>query len=113
MQQIVDLQDDPAFLDLDVAMLSIAFDSTEVLADAVKEYGTKVPLLTDTDEQVSLAYNVLQWAVASGEPGHTFVLVNTDGTIAWIRDYGAPENGGIMYVPVGEITRQIETHLGG
>jgi hypothetical protein len=49
----------------------------------------------------------------SGEPGHTFVLVNTDGTIAWIRDYGAPENGGIMYVPVGEITRQIETHLGG
>jgi hypothetical protein len=54
---------------------------------------------------------VLKWAVASGEPGHTFVLVDIDGTITWIRDYGAPENGGVMYVPVDELTQQVKNQL--
>jgi peroxiredoxin len=113
MQQIVDLQGHPEFRDLDVAFLSIAFDSSEILAEGAKEYGTTIPLLTDIDRQVSATYGVLKWAVATGEPGHTFVLVNEDGTIAWIRDYGAPENGGTMYVPVEELTQQIAAHLGG
>jgi peroxiredoxin len=113
MQQIVDLQNYSEFQDLDVAFLSIAFDSSEVLAEGAKEYGIQVPLLTDTDRYVSASYGVLQWAVASGEPGHTFVLVDKEGTIAWIRDYGAPENGGVMYVPVDELTQQVRTQLTG
>ena len=56
------------------------------------------------------AYDVLQWAVGTGEPGQTFVLVNADGRVAWIRDYGAPQNGGVMYVPVEDLTRQIRQH---
>ena len=59
------------------------------MAEAVKEYGKKSPVLTDADEQ----FSAVQWDVASEEPGHTFVLVNTDVTIVWIRDYGALENG--------------------
>ncbi len=111
MQQIVDLQNDPAFQALDVALISIAFDSPEELALGAQEYGITVPLLTDTDHLVSEVYDVLQWAVATGEPGHTFVLVNKDGTVGWIRDYGAPQNGGVMYVPVQDITRQVKAHL--
>jgi len=53
----------------------------------------------------------MQWAVGSGEPGHTFVLVDEAGAIAWIRDYGAPENGGLMYVPVEELTQHIQAAL--
>jgi peroxiredoxin len=111
MQQIVDLQNYPQFQDLDVAFLSIAFDSPEVLAEGAEEIGIKIPLLTDMDRTISASYGVLQWAVATGEPGHTFVLVDKDGTIAWIRDYGAPENGGVMYVPVEELVMEIKTHL--
>jgi peroxiredoxin len=113
MQQIVDLQNSPEFQDLDVAFLSIAFDSPEVLAEGAKEIGTRIPLLTDVDRTVSASYGVLQWAVATGEPGHTFVLVDKDGTIAWIRDYGAPENGGVMYVPVDELTQEVKSHIDG
>ncbi len=112
MQQIVDLQTNPAFQALDVAFLSIAFDSPAELSAGAVEYGiVGVPLLTDVDQQVSEAYDVLQWAVRTGEPGHTFVLVDADGNVAWIQDYGAPENGGVMYVPVPDLVSQIETHL--
>jgi hypothetical protein len=49
----------------------------------------------------------------SGEPGHTFVLVGIDGEIAWIRDYGAPQNGELMYVPVDQLVQEIGLALGG
>jgi peroxiredoxin len=111
MQQIVDLQDDPEFQSLDVAFVSIAFDSPEVLRQAGQEFGTTIPLLSDQDHKVSEAYGVLQWAVATGEPGHTFVLVDEAGEVVWIQDYGAPENRGVMYVPVEELVNEIRTHL--
>jgi len=112
MQQIVDLQEDPEFQTLGVAFISIAADSLSELTEVGQQYETTIPLLSDRDKEVSDTYDVLQWAVATGEPGHTFVLVNTDGAVAWIRDYGAPQNGGVMYVPVDELTRQIRTSLG-
>ena len=112
LQQIVDLQNDPGFQALDVAILSFAFDDQSQQAAAQAEYGIKnVPMLVDADHSVSEAYGVLQWAVGTGEPGHTFILVDADGNIAWIRDYGAPENGGLMYVPVDELSQQISNHL--
>ncbi len=54
---------------------------------------------------------MLRWAVGTGEPGHTFVLVDEEGEVDWIRDYGAPENGGVMYVPVAELVEKIQSHL--
>jgi len=104
----VDLQNDPA---LGVAILSISFDPAEQQQGVKEEYGITVPMLVDADHAVSEAYDVLQWAVASGEPGHTFILVGADDTIKWVRDYGAPQNGGLMYVPVDELVEQIEANL--
>ncbi|MBN1965657.1 MAG: redoxin domain-containing protein [Anaerolineae bacterium] len=113
MEQIVDLQNDAGFQALGVPLVSIAFDSLDQLAGGAAEYGiTAVPLLSDGDHAVSEAYGVLQWAVASGEPGHTFVLVDGDGQIAWLQDYGAPENRGVMYVEVDELTQEVGGALG-
>jgi peroxiredoxin len=89
----------------------VAFDNQNEQAASKIENGITVPMLVDADHSVSKAYEVLQWAVGTGEPGHTFILVDVDGKIAWIRDYGAPENGGVMYVPVEELTTQIGQHL--
>jgi hypothetical protein len=52
-------------------------------------------------------HGVLQWAMPSGEPGHTFVLIGKDGKVKWIRDCGAPDNGGRMYVPPNELVTEI------
>lgn len=112
MDQIVDLENDSEFTDLDVELVSIAFDSPEVLAAAGAEYGVgPTPLLTDPEGSVSEAYDVLQWAVGTGEPGHTFVLVDRDGEIVWIQDYGAPENRGVMYVEPLEIATEVAQAL--
>ena len=48
----------------------------------------------------------MQWAVG-GEPGHTFVLVDESGVVAWRQDYGAMEYGGFMYVLPHEVLRQV------
>jgi len=69
------------------------------------------PMLIDADHNVSVAYEVLQWAVGTGEPGHTFILVDAVGKIAWIQDYGHPDNRGVMYVPVEELTYEVGRHL--
>jgi peroxiredoxin len=96
---------------MDITILSIAFDPPSEQAASKLEYGIAVPMLVDLDHSVSETYNVLQWAVGTGEPGHTFILVDADGKIAWIQDYGAPENGGLMYVPVDELTSKMADHL--
>jgi len=111
LQQIVDLQNDPAWQALDVAILSIAFDPADQQAASKQEYGINAAMAIDADHAVSAAYDVLRWAVATGEPGHTFILVDAGGSIAWIRDYGAPENGGTMYVPVDELVQQVNDAL--
>lgn len=115
MQQIVDLQNNSQFQALDVQLVSIARDSTGVLAEEARRLGiTEVPLLSDPTLEVSQAYNVLQWAIENGEPSHTFVLVDKKGEIVWIKDYGAPDNPNrTMYVPVSEIVQFVEENLDG
>ncbi len=114
MQQVVDLQNDPDYQALGVPVLSIAFDSADEQAPEADKLGiNSVPMLSDADHTVSQAYDVLQWAIASGEPGHTFILVDAEGRIAWIQDYGAPDNPArTMYVPIEELTRNVAQAIG-
>jgi len=109
----VDLQSDSEFQDLDVAFVSIAFDSAEEQAGSIAEYNiTDVPMLVDTDQSVSKTYDVLKWAVGTGEPGHTFILVDAEGKIVWIRDYGSPKlDNPVMYVPPLDLVEQISESL--
>jgi alkyl hydroperoxide reductase subunit AhpC len=108
----VDLENDPEWIALDVAFVSIAFDPADVQEAARTEFGIgDTPMLVDADGAVSADYDVLQWAVATGEPGHTFVLVDADGEVAWIRDYGVLESS--MYVPTTELVEQVSEALSG
>lgn len=111
----MDLQTDPVFQSLDVALVSIAFDSADEQRVAIDEYGIAgVPMLVDSQHTVSEAYDVLKWAVGTGEPGHTFILVDADGKIAWIGDYGSPKLANpVMYVPPADLVDEIEDGLYG
>jgi peroxiredoxin len=114
MQQIVDLQNSPEYQALNVQVVSIARDSVAEMAPESRALGiTDVPVLSDPDLKVSEEYDVLQWAIENGEPSHTFVLVDSDGKIVWIKDYGAPDNPNrTMYVPVDELVQFTQANLG-
>jgi hypothetical protein len=47
----------------------------------------------------------------TGEPSQTFVLVDEVGRIAWVKDYGAPEHRGVMWVDPNELVAELEPHL--
>ena len=110
--QVVDLQKNRDFQSLGVELLSIARDPVDAWREEGRELGIRNfdTVLTDTENKVATSYGVMRWAVG-GEPGHTFVLVDESGEIAWLQDYGAMENGGVMYVLPHEIIRQVSDTL--
>jgi len=113
MQQVVDLQNSADFKKLGVETISIARDPAEEQAPAARELGITVPMLVDANGNVSSAYDVLKYALPNGEPGHTFVLVDAEGNIVWVKDYGAPDNPDrTMYVEINELYREVKNALG-
>src|SRR2546427_8805337 len=113
MQQVVDLQKSTEFQALGVEVLSISPDSVQAWAKEDSSMGIHIPTLSDGGNRVATAYGVMRWEMPSGEPGHTFVLVGLDGRVSWIRDYGAPEHGGVMYVLPKDLIAQLDAHLPG
>ena len=111
MQQVVDLEGSPEFQGLGIALLSVTTNPAQDLAAAQQQWRVEAPLLSDQGARVSGSYGVLRWAMPSGAPGHTFVLVGMDGRVRWVQDYGAPENGGRMNVPVAELYRELKGKL--
>jgi peroxiredoxin len=113
MQQVVDLQRDKAFEDLGVQLIAISPDPVTVWKHEGGSLGVTVPMLSDPGNTVWLKYATPGWMMATNEPGHTFFLVGSDGKIAWLRDYGAPQHGGAMYVAPHEIVSQVQQALAG
>jgi peroxiredoxin len=111
MQQVVDLQDDQSFKNLDVELLAISPDNQGAWRKEGGALGVDVPMLSDPNDKVWLQYGTLDWTMPTGEPGHTFFLVGTDGKVVWFRDYGATEHGGVMYVKPVELVSQIRAAL--
>ena len=103
MDQVVDLEGSSQFQSLNIALLSIGTDAIEQLASAARQWGVRTPHLSDQGGRVTRRYGLSRWTMPSGEPMHTFVLVGKDGRVKWVNDYGAPENGGRMNVPVSEL----------
>lgn len=113
----MDLQESTKFESLGVELLSISPDHPDSWRDVQIEYGLETPLLSDTRNGTASRYGVMRWRVPpmapieTAEPGHTFVLVDERGRVAWVRDYGAQENGGLMYVPPDDLLPPIRRAL--
>lgn len=84
-------------------IVSITTDSTQTLRQKAADEGISMPVLSDTSLAASKAYTAnLYGMMGDGMDGHSFILVNKDGVIAWRADYGgAPAH--TMYVPVARL----------
>jgi peroxiredoxin Q/BCP len=112
MQQVVDLQSHKTFGGLDVELLAISPDPLDAWQEEGGSYGITVPMLSDPENAAWDRYGTSGWMMGS-EPGHAFFLVGGDGRVAWVRDYAAPEHGGLMYVPPDDIASQVHEALAG
>lgn len=73
--------------------------------------GITVPMLVD-DGTVTELYGADEFALANGEPSHTFALVDANGNLVWFKDYGAPDNPNrTMYVETDELIGFIQQEL--
>src|SRR6266508_1791204 len=113
MQQVVDLQRDKAFQNLGIQLLAISPDPVERVEARGRSIGHhRSHALGSGEHSVDEVRD--PWLDDShNEPGHTFFLVGGDGKIAWLRDYGAPEHGGAMYVAPKEVISQVQQALAG
>jgi len=111
MQQIVDLQNSSNFQATGAQLLSIAIDPASEQAKEALALGITIPMLVDNGSVTKL-YGADKFALANGEPSHTFALVDADGNLVWFKDYGAPDNPNrTMYVDVNELVTFINQAL--
>jgi peroxiredoxin len=113
LNQMTDLdQVNQQFTKLDIVAVSITGDSVSLLASWAQSSGPQdSKVLSDQNLAVSRAYGMLGPGVTmmpGSAPGHSFVLVNKEGIIAWRYDYG-PYN---MNVPNDEIIAAVTQALG-
>lgn len=106
----MDLQQSPEFEATGVRLISISPDAIEQWVSVAGSIELESPVLSDRGNLVAEEYGVMRWRVGN-EPGHTFVVVDAEGAVRAVRDYGAPENGGLMYVPVDEIIEFLRSDL--
>ena len=111
MQQVVDLQNSPDFQATGAQLISIATDPANQQAPEAQALGITIPMLVD-DGSVTKLYGADEFALANGEPSHTFALVDANGNLVWFKDYGAPNNPDrTMYVEVDELVEFIQQAL--
>jgi hypothetical protein len=67
--------------------------------------------LSDEGNEVAGRYDGHALAGGHRQPGQTFVLIDESETVTDVRDYGAPESGGIMYVVPDEFIRELRHQL--
>lgn len=108
-QQMRDLKGDGEKLAaMNVALITLAVDPPDLLRQtAERERVDDMLLLYDKDAQVSKRYQTTYVSMHPGErPGHTFILVDTEGKIVWRRDFRE------MHVPDQVILEAVAKALG-
>lgn len=94
-----------AFRAEDVTVLPIVMNSAAQIRTDMTANNVTTPFLIDTDGNVSRAYGTLGKGMHARLPGHSFVLIDANGTQKWYGEYPS------MYLAPQELLSQIRTHL--
>lgn len=93
------------------AMLSITTDPIDALKEKARNERLVTPVLSDPDLRVSRAYDANSYGMmGTSRDGHSFILLDRDGTILWRADYGgAPKY--TMYLPAKNLAADLRRAL--
>lgn len=104
LTQLGAIEKDRAFAKEGITVLPVVMNTRDqILADA-RRTGVESPFLLD-DGTVSKEYGTLGKGMHSDLPGHSFVLVDAQGTRRWYQDYPS------MWIAPKDLLAQVEKHL--
>lgn len=94
-------------------IVTITGDPREALRRKVALEKLTTPVLSDAGLAVSKAYQANQYGMmGNSADGHSFIVVDKDGRLAWRADYGgAPKY--TMYLPVPDLLADLRDGLAG
>lgn len=92
------------FANANITVLPIVMNTAEQIRADMARNGVKTPFLLD-DGTVSTAYGTIGKGMHAGLPGHSFVLIDAQGTQRWYGNYPS------MYLSSAELLEQVRTHL--
>ena len=69
-----------------IHLMSFTPDPPGILKQAAADYKITTPLISDSNDTISSAFNTLGLGMHATTPGHAFVLVYR-GKVRWYRDY--------------------------
>lgn len=108
--QIADIEDAwPQFEDAGIdAFLPVTTDPIDIHTRKMADDGLNSVAVSDTDLTVSKTYDTNSYGMMRGNTnGHSFILVDGEGTITWRADYGG-EPDYTMYLPIENILADLE-----
>ncbi len=97
-------KDKAAFAKADVTVLPIVMNTRDQIMRDMKTYNVTTPFLLD-DGTVSRAYGTIGRGMHEGLPGHSFVLIDKNGTQRWYGEYPS------MFLSPNDLLSQIRKHL--
>lgn len=104
LQQMGEIERDRAFADAGITVLPIVMNTAEQISADMATYGVTTPFLLD-DGTVSEQYGTLGTGMHEGLPGHSFVLVDADGTRRWSGNYPS------MWLAPDDLLEQVQANL--
>lgn len=106
LQQMAEIEKDPAFAEAGITVLPIVMNTAEQISADMATYGVTTPFLLD-DGTVSEEYGTLGTGMHEGLPGHSFVLVDADGQRAWSGNYPS------MWLAPQDLLKEVQARLPG
>jgi peroxiredoxin len=68
-----------------IQLVSITPDAPRELRQAIGQYGIRSPMISDSDSDMSQAFNTLGLGMHGDTPGHAFALIDR-GKVRWYHD---------------------------
>jgi len=106
LQQMAEIEKDPAFAEAGITVLPIVMNTAEQITADMATYGVTTPFLLD-DGTVSEEYGTLGTGMHEGLPGHSFVLVDADGQRVWSGSYPS------MWLAPQDLLKEVQARLPG
>jgi peroxiredoxin len=106
LYQMADIEQHSAqFSAANIVVLPIVMNTAAQISVDMAADGVRTPFLIDTGGKVSAAYGTLGKGMHAGLPGHSFVLIDTNGVQRWYGEYPS------MYLSSAELLDQVRKHL--